>query len=657
MELLITEFENRKNPVGKLRHYTWESFKSRLKNAFIAEEFRFEYESMTNEQRTEAKDIGGYVAGEFEGNKRSKALLKSRCVLTIDADDAKPDDVEAYLLEYDTVFFAHTTHSSTDESPRLRWLFPLSRPVTAEEYRRLAAVVCSWVGADTIDETTDQPERLMFWPSVPNDVSYHYWEGGSDVLDPDVYLPDAPIPEEPDDTEPVYERDDTPVLSGNLIGEGKRNRTVFKYAATLRQAGLDKDVIFESLKLFNDKYCDPPLPKSELRIIAGSVSKYKKGDKIPFGMRDISDDFGDIGELKEKKTGIQAVKASELEAEDIDPPVFLVPNLIPVGLTLIVAPPKFGKSWLCLDLALSISTGTEFLDMPTEQHGVLYLALEDNYWRLQNRMRRVIGMDQRISAPSNLFLTNEAPLLAEDFVKHLDKFLKDHDDIRLVIIDTLQKVRGLTTKRDNAYNIDYNDIGKLQKFAMDNGVGLLLVHHTKKGVDESDFVMNASGTNGITGSADSILTLSRRNRKDKRTVLDITGRDVVGRTYILQFNDATFRWENLGEEKDFQASEDETEYSSDPVVKTVRYYLDAAESLPADEDDDPEYVHYERSSKELYDDVQRMFGEDCIDSATSIGMRVKKYAPLFEKIDNILVEKKRTKRCTVNSFIRPREVF
>ena len=652
MILAITEFDSRKNSTGELKQYTWESFKDRLKNAYIADEFRFEYEAMTNEERTEIKDVGGYVAGTFERNRRNKLLLKSRCIITIDADSARPDDVDAYLLEYDVVFFAHTTHSSTEETPRLRWLFPLTRPVNGDEYRRLASMVSSWVGADTIDDTTDQPERLMFWPSVPNDIQYRYWEGGTEYLDPDKYLPDLPeveevLPESDDDVEIIPE--------GDVIGEGKRNRSVFKYAATLRSAGLDKDVLLDSLKLFNERYCDPPLPLSELKIIAGSVAKYKKGEKIPFDTRDLSDDFGDLGEVikKEKPQGITAKKASELDNEQIDPPVFLVPNLIPVGLSLVVAPPKFGKSWLCLDLALSVSTGTEFLDMPTVQHGVLYLALEDNYWRLQSRMRKVIGIDNRITPPGNLYLTNESPMLAEDFTKHLDKFITTHGDIALVIIDTLQKVRGLTTRRDNAYNIDYNDIGKLQKFALDRGIGLVLVHHTKKGIDESDFVMNASGTNGITGSADSILTLNRRNRKDKRTVLDITGRDVIAKTYILQFNDATFRWENLGEEKDFKQTEEEADYDADPLAKTVKYYLDMADNL-SDESDVDEYVQYERTTKELYDDIVKLYGETEINSPVAVGMRIKKIASLMEKIDGIHVETKRVNKGTVNIFMRAR---
>ena len=88
MDIVITEFQNRMKPIGKVKHTTWEDLIERLKNPVITKETLDEYRSMTNEDRTEVKDVGGYVAGEFESGRRSKDKLKSRYILTIDADDA-----------------------------------------------------------------------------------------------------------------------------------------------------------------------------------------------------------------------------------------------------------------------------------------------------------------------------------------------------------------------------------------------------------------------------------------------------------------------------------------------------------------------------------------------------------------------------------------
>ena len=194
--MVITSFQNRKSSVGTRIETTWSELTARLKEARVTSETLDEYMEMTNEQKTEVKDVGGYVAGEFLGNKRSKANLVSRYVLAVDADNATDHDIEDYESMYDYTFFVHTTHTSTPENPRYRWLFPLSRPVNSSEYRQLVAEAKLWVGSDTIDETTDQPERLMFWPSVCLDVDYEWHEGGTCLLNPDDFVTEEIIPGE-----------------------------------------------------------------------------------------------------------------------------------------------------------------------------------------------------------------------------------------------------------------------------------------------------------------------------------------------------------------------------------------------------------------------------------------------------------------------------
>ena len=122
MDLIVTVFENRLSPVGKVKPMTWADFVDRLSHPVVTEETLDEYALMTNEEKTNTKDVGGYVAGEFENGRRKKTLLKSRYVLTIDADDATPNDIEDYQF-YDEpwMFCVHSTHTSTEKNPRLRW--------------------------------------------------------------------------------------------------------------------------------------------------------------------------------------------------------------------------------------------------------------------------------------------------------------------------------------------------------------------------------------------------------------------------------------------------------------------------------------------------------------------------------------------------------
>ena len=132
MKIELTEFANRKQNKGTVTEYSWETLVDRLKHPKITEETIDEYRTMTNEQRTEIKDVGGFVGGRLKGGVRRKSALENRTLLTIDADNATPHTVADFLLLNDLVFFCHTTHTSTEANPRLRWIFPLLRPVTAE---------------------------------------------------------------------------------------------------------------------------------------------------------------------------------------------------------------------------------------------------------------------------------------------------------------------------------------------------------------------------------------------------------------------------------------------------------------------------------------------------------------------------------------------
>ena len=83
--------------------------------------------------------------------------------------------------------------------------------------------------------------------------------------------------------------------------------------------------------------------------------------------------------------GIVSISAKDLQDKEFKPIKWVVEGLLPQGLALLVAPPKYGKSWLMLDLCLSVASGQKFLDMPTNKTDCLYLALEDNQRRLQDR--------------------------------------------------------------------------------------------------------------------------------------------------------------------------------------------------------------------------------------------------------------------------------
>ena len=281
--LTITEFSSCRNPNGTIREYTWENLKKRFKYPIGTNETLAEYAAMSNEERTEVKDVGGFVGGECENGKRSKTTLKNRCLVTIDADHATPGSImkfKSLYNDYDALFFVHTTHTSTKEKPRLRWIFPLSRPVSGDEYRAIAGIVSEWVGADTIDDTTDQPERLMFWPSCSKDADYQFEEGGSIPIDPDELLKGITIPHEQEQSAKLQTVSDDSVEvldclpEKKVVEEGERNKTLFYHASSLYGKGIDGEALYQIVSVLNKEYCNPPLPDSEVKTVCKSVSKY-----------------------------------------------------------------------------------------------------------------------------------------------------------------------------------------------------------------------------------------------------------------------------------------------------------------------------------------------------------------------------------------------
>lgn len=651
MRIEITEFSNRKQNKGTVTEYTWEQLVDKLKHPVITEEAIDEYKAMTNEQRTEIKDVGGFVGGKLKGGLRRKSALEYRTLLTIDADNATQDTVSDFLLLNDQVFFCHTTHTSTEAKPRLRWVFPLQRPVTAEEYSVIAREVAKWVGSDTIDETTDQPERLMFWPSVAFDGDFQYWTDGRVVLDPDEILGVLDTPVEP---APAPQKEKHLNDGALVVPEGQRNKTVFSYAATLRGAGLDYAGIRSAISDYSERYCEPPLPEAELDTIARSIcGRYEPGASIMPTLRDAWDDFNDLGtwvESKPKKIEKLHMESSEsLSLRHIDPPRYLIDGLISCGTTILASPPKFGKSWMCLDMAISVATGTEFMGMKTTKDGVIYLALEDGDFRLQSRQNQVA--DGR-EFPKNMFLVKEAPLLEDDLLVKLKQAIEEAGtSIGMVIIDTVQKIRGVAGKTEGVYGYDYREHGQLHQFALDNNLALVLVTHLNKSGDDSDNVARVNGSTGTTGAADTIITLERSKRSDEETRMKITGRDVIARNLIIQMDWSRFRWILLGEEHDVEKDRDSIEFKSNPIVKTIIWMLNDADEMS---DDEIETVSWSCTSQELRDEVKRLYGEE-YDSANAVGMQVKKLIPKLSDVEGISYEYGRVGKNRARTHIFTRE--
>lgn len=187
------------------------------------------------------------------------------------------------------------------------------------------------------------------------------------------------------------------------------------------------------------------------------------------------------------------------------PPI--IDGLLYPGTYLFAGAPKVGKSFLMAQLAYHVSMGLPLWGYPVHKGTVLYLALEDDHRRLQGRLYRMFGMD----GTNDLLFAIYAKQLGLGLEEQLKKFVRQHPDTKLIIIDTLQKVREVGGDK-YSYANDYEVVGKLKRLADDCGICLLLVHHTRKQQADDKFDM-ISGTNGLLGAADGAFLL----QKEKRT--------------------------------------------------------------------------------------------------------------------------------------------
>ena len=199
------------------------------------------------------------------------------------------------------------------------------------------------------------------------------------------------------------------------------------------------------------------------------------------------------------------------------PPV--IEGLLYQGTYLFVGSPKIGKSFFMAQLAYHVSTGTPLWDYPVKKGTVLYLALEDDYRRLQERMYRMFGTD----STENLYFSVSSKPLGNGLTDQLSGFIREHPDTTLVIIDTLQKIREVDSD-SYSYAKDYEIINQLKQFSDIWGICLLLVHHTRKQKSSDNFDM-ISGTNGLLGCADGAFMLYKETRTSNKAILEISGRD------------------------------------------------------------------------------------------------------------------------------------
>ena len=259
--------------------------------------------------------------------------------------------------------------------------------------------------------------------------------------------------------------------------------------------------------------------------------------------------------------------AQQLMATEFPPPRWAVPGIMCEGVNLLCGPPKVGKSWASLGLALAVAAGSRaFGSIPVQAGPVLYLALEDTGRRLQSRMGKLLA---GAPAPPDLLLATACPPIDRGGAEHISGWLEHHPDARMVVIDVFAKIRGTATPGASAYEADYSAVTAIKRIADSYSVPFVLVHHIRKAGSE-DFLTEVSGTNGIAGAADATLVL-KRARGQADGVLHVTGRDVDESEYALSFQPECGMWTLL----DGSPAEHQTTDTRAAILRHLRAHPDS----------------------------------------------------------------------------------
>jgi hypothetical protein len=244
---------------------------------------------------------------------------------------------------------------------------------------------------------------------------------------------------------------------------------------------------------------------------------------------------------------------NELRTKEFPPITWAIPDILPAGVTLFGGREKMGKSWLAFGLCISVATGGVALGTKRVERGdALYLSLEDDERRLHRRIGKLADADADLS---RLHYRTQWEPADRGGVEDLGAWLEDHDETRLVVVDTLKRIRPSTSGRRGMYDDDYDAVQPFVPLASKHNVALVLIHHLNQQSNPDDPFDWFSGSAGLVAAAEGIL-LFRRKRGDGDAYLTVDGKDIEDRTELaLKWDPLAAIWTVIGDAEAHRLSE------------------------------------------------------------------------------------------------------
>ncbi len=260
---------------------------------------------------------------------------------------------------------------------------------------------------------------------------------------------------------------------------------------------------------------------------------------------------------------------------------FVIEGLIAQGLYILAGAPKVGKSWLSLDICLSIAKGEKVLGNETKCSTALYLCLEDSFERIQKRLYELT-----VEPTDNLHFAIMADTLGGGLENQIKQFKTEHSDLKIIVIDILQMIREST---ENSYSSDYKELSVLKNLADKLKIAIVLVHHTRKSSDSDPFNM-ISGSTGLSGCVDGSFVLIETKRGNRNAKLHCVGRDIENAEINLHFDSNIKKW--------IVTDEPTTPKSKDNIFLSAVYLFIK------------ERIHFEGTATELVEQLKSVTDEE-----------------------------------------------
>lgn len=311
--------------------------------------------------------------------------------------------------------------------------------------------------------------------------------------------------------------------------------------------------------------------------------------------------------------GLKAISMAELYETAYRPRIPVVDGLLNTGIYFFAGAPKVGKSFFMAQLAYHVAMGLPLWEYTARKGSVLYLALEDDYARLQQRFSKMFGVE----GCENLYLATECKNLNDGLDEQMDAFVKAHEDARLIIIDTLQKIKDSDNEK-YSYANDYDVVVKLKNFADKYGICVLVVHHTRK-MDSADCFEMISGTTGLMGAADGAFIMQKKDRIKNDAIVNIVGRDQQDQQLSLEFDREQCIW-NLT-----KAENEPWKDLPDPLMKAIGNFIS---------EDNPKWVGSASELIEAIPKIQELVKSNTLVRKLNVGVSIlyKEYGILYEQL-------------------------